>query len=56
MLIARLVAGGAAEQAGLNENDIITSLDNEKVDDPISFGGLIRGRKAGEEVRVGYLR
>jgi S1-C subfamily serine protease len=26
------------------------------VDDPISFGGLIRGRKAGEEVRVGYLR
>ena len=56
VLIARLVSGGAAEQAGLNENDIITSLDNEKVDDPISFGGLIRGRKAGEEVRVGYLR
>jgi serine protease Do len=56
VLIARLVSGGAAEQAGLNENDIITSLDNEKVEDPISFGGLIRGRKAGEEVRVGYLR
>jgi S1-C subfamily serine protease len=31
-------------------------LDDEKVEDPISFGGLIRGRKAGEEVRVGYLR
>ena len=56
VLIARLVSGGAAEQAGLEENDIITSLDNEKVEDPISFGGLIRGRKAGEEVRVGYLR
>ena len=56
VLIARLVSGGAAEQAGLNENDIITSLDNEKVEDPISFGGLVRGRKAGEEVRVGYLR
>ena len=56
VLIARLVSGGAAEQAGLKENDIITSLDNEKVEDPISFGGLIRGRKAGEEVRVGYLR
>ncbi|MDA7907556.1 S1C family serine protease, partial [Akkermansiaceae bacterium] len=28
----------------------------EKVEDPISFGGLIRGRKAGEEVKVGYLR
>lgn len=56
VLIARLVSGGAAEQAGLKENDLITSLDNEKVEDPISFGGLIRGRKAGEEVRVGYLR
>ncbi len=56
VLIARLVSGGAAEQAGLEENDIITSLDNERVEDPISFGGLIRGRKAGEEVRVGYLR
>jgi serine protease Do len=56
VLIARLVSGGAAEQAGLKENDLITSLDNEKVEDPISFGGLIRGRKAGEKVRVGYLR
>ena len=56
VLIARLVSGGAAEQAGLKENDIITSLDNEKVEDPISFGGLVRGRKAGEDVRVGYLR
>lgn len=56
VLIARLVSGGAAEQAGLKENDVITSLDDEKVEDPISFGGLIRGRKAGEEVRVGYLR
>lgn len=56
VLIARLVSGGAAEQAGLKENDVITSLDNEKVEDPISFGGLIRGRKAGEDVRVGYLR
>lgn len=56
VLVARLVSGGAAEQAGLKENDVITSLDDEKVEDPISFGGLIRGRKAGEEVRVGYLR
>lgn len=56
VLIARIVSGGAAEQAGLKENDVITSLDDEKVEDPISFGGLIRGRKAGEEVRVGYLR
>ncbi|MDB4628682.1 PDZ domain-containing protein, partial [Akkermansiaceae bacterium] len=56
VLVARLVSGGAAERAGLKENDVITSLDDEKVEDPISFGGLIRGRKAGEEVRVGYLR
>ena len=56
VLIARLVPGGAAKEAGLKENDVITSLNGEKVDDPISFGGLIRGRKAGEEVRVGYLR
>ena len=56
VLIARLVSGGAAEQAGLKENDVITSLNGEKVEDPISFGGVIRGRKAGEQVKVGYLR
>ncbi|MEN8782800.1 MAG: trypsin-like peptidase domain-containing protein [Akkermansiaceae bacterium] len=56
VLIAQLVPDGAAEQAGLKENDIITSLNGEKVEDPISFGGVIRGRKAGEEVNVGYLR
>lgn len=56
VLIARLVPDGAASEAGLKEGDIITSLNGEKVEDPISFGGLIRGRKAGEEVKVGYLR
>jgi len=56
VLIARLVPDGAASEAGLKEGDIITSLNGEKVEDPISFGGLIRGCKAGEEVKVGYLR
>ena len=56
VLIERLVPEGAAAEAGLKEKDITTSIDGEKVSDPIDFGHLIRGRKAGEEVKIEYLR
>ena len=56
VLIQRALPKGAASEAGLKDNDVITHIDGKKVDDPVEFGHLIRGRKAGEEVKVQYLR
>ena len=56
VLIARLVDGGAAAEAGLEEGDVITHFDGKKIENPIDFGNLIRGKKAGEEFEVKYLR
>ena len=56
VLIQRALPKGAASEAGLKDNDVITHIDGKKVDDHVEFGHLIRGRKAGEEVKVQYLR
>ncbi|MFT6380159.1 MAG: serine protease Do [Akkermansiaceae bacterium] len=56
VLIEKLVPGGAAADAGLKDEDVITLFDGKKVDDPLAFGHLIRGRKAGETIKVEYLR
>lgn len=56
VLIDKLVAGGAAADAGLKDKDVITHFDGKKVGDPVAFGHLIRGRKAGETLKVDYLR
>jgi serine protease Do len=56
VLIQKALPKGAASEAGLKDNDVITHIDGKKVDDHIEFGHLIRGRKAGEAIKVQYLR
>lgn len=56
VLIEKIVPNGAAVEAGLKDKDVITKFDGNKVDDPVEFGHLIRGRKAGETMEVEYLR
>jgi len=56
VLIEQIVPKGAAAEAGLKDQDIITALDGTEVRDPIEFGNLIRGRKAGQKVTIDYLR
>ena len=56
VLIEKIVEGGAAAAAGLKDKDVITAFDGKKVDDPVAFGHLIRGRKAGETIKLEYLR
>ncbi|MFT6863148.1 MAG: serine protease Do [Akkermansiaceae bacterium] len=56
VLVARIVAGGAAAEGGLLDGDVITRFDGKDVTDPLTFGTLIRGRKAGETLKVDYLR
>ena len=46
----------AADKAGLKEDDIITKVDDKKVDDPDDLTKIIRGHKPGDKVTITYLR
>jgi putative serine protease PepD len=53
---AALVAGGPAEQAGLQPGDVITSFDGRAVPGPEELIVAIRSRRPGESVEIGYAR
>lgn len=46
----------AAEKIGLKEKDIITKIDDQKVEDPDDLSKAIGKHKPGEKVKVTYLR
>lgn len=46
----------AAEKAGLKENDIITKIDDTRIEDPDALSAAIKKHKPGEKVTVTYLR
>ncbi|MFI5132914.1 MAG: PDZ domain-containing protein [Chitinophagales bacterium] len=46
----------AAEKAGLKEKDVITKIDDQKVEDPDGLSEAIGKHKPGEKVTVTYLR
>jgi serine protease Do len=45
-----------ASKAGLKEDDIITKVDDKKVDDPDDLTKMIRAHKPGDKVTITYLR
>jgi serine protease Do len=46
----------AAEKAGLKEGDIITKIDDKKIEDPDDLSTVIKNHKPGEKVTVTFLR
>jgi serine protease Do len=46
----------AAEKAGLKESDIITKIDDTKIETPDDLSAVIKKHKPGEKVTVTYLR
>jgi len=46
----------AAAKAGLKEGDIITKIDDKKIEDPDDLSKVIKSHKPGEKVTVTYLR
>ena len=46
----------AAEKIGLKEKDIITKIDDQKVEDPDDLSKAIGNHKPGDKVKVTYLR
>jgi C-terminal processing protease CtpA/Prc len=55
-LIEKVVAGSAAEKAGLMAGDIITGINGSTINDDEELRKFIRNRKVGDEVTVVYLR
>ena len=46
----------AAEKAGLKEGDVITKINDKKIEDPDDLSSVIKSYKPGEKVTVTYLR
>ena len=53
-MIASVVPGGAADQAGLAAGDVITSLDGNPVDSPTTLGTLMQHETPNASVEVDY--
>ncbi len=51
-VITSLVGGGAAERAGLQAYDIITSIDGSDDADPSDLNRALRGKKWGDEIQL----
>jgi serine protease Do len=54
--VPAVVAGGAADKAGIKEGDIIISLNNTKIDQNTSLAELIRNYNPGDSVIMQVLR
>lgn len=54
--ISEVVKESAAEKAGLQMGDIITSIDNEKIDGPQSLTEKIQSHQPFDVIKIGYLR
>ncbi|WP_344091687.1 S1C family serine protease, partial [Nocardiopsis composta] len=48
--------GGAADQAGLEKDDVITSVDGKAVSGPDELIATIRSKQPGDKISVGYER
>jgi putative serine protease PepD len=51
-LIAEVVAGGAGEQAGLKAGDVITKLDDRRIDTSDALVAAVRSHAPGDKVRL----
>lgn len=54
--INKVTEGSAADKAGLQEGDIITKIDNKKVEGPSSLSEIITSYKPKDNVKIYYVR
>jgi len=54
--IQEVTKGSAAEKIGLKKGDIITKIDDKKVESPDDLSAAVKKHKAGEKVNVTYER
>jgi len=56
VLIANVVSGGAAQQAGLRAGDVIVQIDNVAVNDTSSLSDVLANKNPGDTVSVTFYR
>jgi serine protease Do len=56
VLIRAVLENGAAEKAGIKQGDIVTALNGQKCSSPIEFGYEIRKLRAGDTVKLDFIR
>jgi len=54
--VSDVVAGSSAADAGLQPGDVITSIDGTPVLSASDVGQVLRGRNAGDSVKITYER
>ena len=54
--IAGITKGGAADEAGLREKDIIIKLDNEMINSPSSLQEFLARHRPGDKVSITFIR
>jgi serine protease Do len=54
--VKEITKESAASKAGLKEGDIITKLDDKKIEDPDALAKAVKEHKPGDKVSVTYLR
>jgi serine protease Do/serine protease DegQ len=55
-LVVQVAPGSAAEEAGMQIDDVIVSVNDRKIDDPNQLRNSIGMMRVGEQVRVGIIR
>ena len=50
--VARVVPGGAADKAGIQEGDVITALDNQELENALALSTIIGSKRPGDKVDV----
>lgn len=56
VVVQQIVAGGAAEEAGMQNGDIIVSIDDTPVRDAAALGGVMGLRRPGDTVKISVKR
>jgi pimeloyl-ACP methyl ester carboxylesterase len=55
-LIKKVVPGSSAQNAGLTVNDVLISMDGEKIENTGQFLGILKKHHGGDKVKIGYYR
>ena len=55
-LVAGLVPGGSGEAAGLRPDDVVVAVDGQPIADPGQLVARIAPRRAGDRVKIGWIR
>ena len=56
VIVARVLAGGAAERAGVQLNDVIIKFNGTEVNEPNTFRNLVAGTAPGSDVTLTIVR